>query len=102
MPCSNASNLSQTLVSLPWQLLGVPSRGDTLESLALGNTNDINHFVLGEDIFHRNGLLKMVPCPCNLVSDRSTVELDLHEMSLLLTLVHQLHLQKDGNINDTR
>merc|ERR1711931_604895 len=60
MPSSNTSNLPQTLVSLPWQLLGVPSAGDSLESMSLGNTNDVNHLILGKDRGDRQLLLEVI------------------------------------------
>ena len=66
--------LPQILVSVPGQFLGVPSRGDTLESMALGDANHVNHLILGEHSGDRNLFLKMVPGKVNLVPDRTFVE----------------------------
>ena len=38
MPCSNTGNLSETLVSLSWQFLCMPSRSDTVVTATLGDT----------------------------------------------------------------
>merc|ERR1719495_3045161 len=83
MPSSNASNFTKTLVSFPWKLLGMPSASDTLESVTLSDTNNINHFILSE---------------VGLVSNRSSVELNFHDVSLLLSTSENLHL---GMNNDT-
>lgn len=49
VPCTDTSNLPQTLVCLARKLLGTPSAGDTLETVALGDSNGINHLILLED-----------------------------------------------------
>uniref|UniRef100_A0A1L8E781 Uncharacterized protein n=1 Tax=Haematobia irritans TaxID=7368 RepID=A0A1L8E781_HAEIR len=67
MPSTNTSNLSQTLVRLAWQFLGVPTGSDTLETFTLGDTNAIDHFILSEDIANRNGLFQMFLNPFNLI-----------------------------------
>merc|ERR1712061_875933 len=42
MPRADASHLAQTLVRLAGQLLGVPPRGHALESLSLGDADDLD------------------------------------------------------------
>merc|ERR1712032_1054900 len=84
MPSSNTSDLPQTLVSLSGQLLSVPPGGDALKTVALGHTNHVNHLVLGEHRGDGNLLLEMVPGEVNLVRDGATVELNLHDVRLLL------------------
>merc|ERR1719341_1210193 len=42
MPSSNTGNLPETLVSLPWKLLGVPPAGNTLVSMTLGHSDDVD------------------------------------------------------------
>lgn len=92
MPCTDTSDLTQTLVSLTGQFLGVPTCGNTFESLALGDGNAIDHLVLSEDLIDWNGLLQMFLDPVDLVFDSSTIELDLHDVSFLLALLDQADL----------
>ena len=84
MPGSDTGHLPQALVGLPGQLLGVPSAGHAFEPVAFGDTDNVHHLVVGEDGCHRDLLLEMVPREVDLVSDRSPIELDLHDVSLLL------------------
>jgi len=84
MPCTNTSDLSQTLVCLSGQLLGSPSAGDTLETVTLGDGNGINHLILLEDGIDLNWLLKQTMAEVDLVRNASTVDLDLHQVRLLL------------------
>jgi len=67
-----------------WELLGSPTVSNTLETVALGNSNDIDIFVLLKDGGDINGLLKETVSVVNLVGNGSTVQLDFHEVSLLL------------------
>jgi hypothetical protein len=48
MPFTDTSDLAQTFVGLSQQLLGSPLVGDTLESVTLGNGDNIDTFVLLE------------------------------------------------------
>ena len=84
MPCTNTSDLSQTLVCLSGQLLGSPSAGDTLETVTLGDGNGINHLILLEDGIDLNWLLKQTMAEVDLVRNATTVDLDLHQVCLLL------------------
>merc|ERR1712032_122859 len=97
MPSSNTSDLPQTLVSLSGQLLSVPPGGDALKTVALGHTNHVNHLVLGEHCGDGNLLLEMVPGEVNLVRDGATVELNLHDVRLLLPPSKDLHLSVDND-----
>lgn len=40
------THLSETLVGLPWELLGSPSSGNSLETVSLGDTNDVDDLIL--------------------------------------------------------
>ena len=84
MPCTNTTNLAETLVSLARKLLGSPTVGDTLETVALGDGNNIDVLVLLEDGRDADGLLEETLSELDLVGNRSTVDLDLHEVRLLL------------------
>ena len=56
----------------------------TLEAFSLGDTDDVDHLVLGKDILDGDLLFKMLAGKSNFVSDGSAVELDFHDVSLLL------------------
>jgi hypothetical protein len=84
MPCTDTSNLSETLVSLPGKLLGTPTVCDTLESVTLGNSNDIDVLILLKHRANLHRLLEQILSELDLVSDGTTVELDLHKVSFLL------------------
>jgi hypothetical protein len=84
MPCTNTGNLSETLVCLSGKLLGSPSAGDTRETVTLGNSNDIDHLVLLEDGTNLNWLLEEAVGEVDLLGNAASVDLDLHQVSLLL------------------
>merc|ERR1712046_372141 len=86
MPGSNTGDLPQTLVSLPGQLLGVPSAGDALVSVTLGDADHVNHLILGEHLADGNLLLKVLTGKVDLVGNGTSVQLNLHDESLLLGL----------------
>jgi hypothetical protein len=84
MPCTDTSNLPQTLVRLARKLLGTPSAGDTRITVTLGDGNGVNHLILLENGSNLNWLLEETLGEVNLVSNGTTVDLNLHKMSLLL------------------
>ena len=84
MPGTNTSDLSETLVCLSRKLLGSPSAGDTGKSVALGDSDDIDHLILLKDGADLNWLLEKTATELNLISNRATVDLDLHQVGLLL------------------
>merc|ERR1719234_2886190 len=97
MPGSNTGNLPETLVSLPWELLGVPPAGNTLVSVTLGHSDDVDHLVLSKHLADGHLLLKVLTGKVNLVGNRASVELDLHDVSLLLPAAEELHLGVDDD-----
>merc|ERR1719328_863213 len=101
MPSSNTSDLSQTLVGLPGQLLGVPPGGDALKSVTLGDANNVHHLVLGEHGGDGDLLLEVIPGEGDLVSDGASVELDLHDVGLLLPPSEDLHLGVADDTDDS-
>jgi len=101
MPCTNTSNLAETLVRLPRQLLGVPTGSDTLSSFALSDSDDINHLILSEYVLYWDSLLKMLLRPVQLLGDTSTIQLDLHNVGLLLPLLQKLHLGVANHADDS-
>ena len=84
MPGTDTGDLTETLVCLSRKLLGSPSAGDTRETVTLGDSDDINHLILLEDGADLNWLLEETAGEVNLLSDATSVNLDLHQMSLLL------------------
>lgn len=84
MPGADTGNLSQTLVRLARQLLRAPSRGHAAESVALGDRNNIHYLVLLKHAVNIDRLLKQPVCKLDLVSNAAAVDLDLHQMGLLL------------------
>lgn len=95
MPSSNTSHLPETLVSLPGQLLGMPTARDSLESLALGHSNAINHLILGKHLTHGHRLLQALLHPLHFILHSSSIQLNLHDVRLLLTLLNQLDLHRN-------
>lgn len=83
MPGTDTSNLSETLVRLSGELLGTPTMSDTFETFTLGDTNDINHFILSKDGIDIERLFKVRFGPFDLVSDGTTVQLDFDNVGLL-------------------
>merc|ERR1711976_779918 len=100
MPGSDTGHFAQTLVGLTGQLLGVPTRRHTLESFALGDTNAVNHLILTKHILNSHLFLQVFTGPLHLISDGSTVQLDLHDVGLLLALLQQLHLSVCNDPDD--
>merc|ERR1712045_773352 len=92
MPGSDTSDLAKTLVRLPGKLLGVPPGSDALEALSLGDADQVDHLVLGEDVHDGDGLLEHSIGVVDLVGDGATVQLDLHNVGLLLPLAQELLL----------
>jgi len=100
MPGSDTSDLAETLVRLARKLLGAPTMGDTLETVTLGDGNDIDHLVLLQDRVDIDGLLKVLVGKVDLVGDGATVQLNLHDVSLLLTNLDLADLGVDNDTDD--
>lgn len=92
MPSTDTSDFTQTLVCFAWQFLCVPTGCNTLETFTLGDSNGIDHFILGKDLAHWHWLFQMFANPVDFVFDASTVQLDFHNMCLLLALLDQTDL----------
>ena len=64
----------------------------TFESFALGDTNDIDHLVFSKDILDGEFLFKMLTGKVDFVAGGSTIDLDFHNVSLLLASPQDLLL----------
>lgn len=84
MPSTDTGNLAETLVGLAGKLLGAPTSSDTLETVTLGDTDNVDVLILLKDTADLNLLLKVTVSPVDLVGDGSTVQLHLHQVSLLM------------------
>jgi len=101
MPSSDTSDLSETSVGLPWQLGGTPTCGNTLVTVTPGDSDDIDDLVGLENRVDVDSLLEVRLCEFNLVSDGTTVDLDLHKMSLLLLKTSLSDLGVGENSDDS-
>merc|ERR1719203_770834 len=92
VPGTDTGDLAETAVSLTGKTGDAPTGNHTFVTVTLGNTNGINHLVGGEDSVNGDGVLEKGNTPVDLVGDVATVDLDLHQMSLLLTKVQRADL----------
>jgi len=98
MPSSDTSDLAETSVRLAVESLDTESLDDTLHALTSGNTAEINALVHVEHITDGDFLLEETLSVGNLVSGGSTVNLDLHNVSLVLS---ELELSNLGGSEST-
>mmetsp|Transcript_5486 Transcript_5486/g.6689 ORF Transcript_5486/g.6689 Transcript_5486/m.6689 type:complete len:248 (+) Transcript_5486:35-778(+) len=85
MPSSNTSNLTETLVSLSWKTRSSPTGGDSFKTFTLGNTNNIDHLILGENLGNWDRLFEKRNSIVNLSSNITSIDLNFHQVSLLLS-----------------
>ena len=100
MPSADTSNLAQTLVRLARKLLGAPSARHTGVTVTLGDGNAVDHLILLEDGADLDWLLEETLCESDLVLDGAAVDLDLHEMRLLLLEWGEVDLGVGENTDD--
>jgi len=100
MPSSDTSDLSETSMGLSWQSLGSESGGDTFVSLTLGNTEDVNHLILVDNLGDSDFLFEVLSGEVDLLGNVSTVDLDFEDMSSLLSNVELIQLGVDDNSDD--
>jgi len=97
MPSTDTTDSSKTSMGLSGKSLGSESLSDTRVTLTLGNTEDINHFVLVEDLGDSDFLFEVRLGEVDLLGDGTTVDLDFEDVSLLLSKVELIHLGVDDN-----
>lgn len=101
MPGTNASNLSETSVSLTWQLLDTEALHNTLVAVTLGHTDSVAALVVLEDLTELDFLLELAVSELNLLGDVATVNLDFHDVGLVLTELEQTNLGSDEHTHDS-
>ncbi len=84
MPGTDTGDLAETSVSLSVKTRDTESLDDTACSLTTGNTNSIDALGVLEDLTDANLLLEVVLGPVDLIGDGATVDLDLHDVGLVL------------------
>uniref|UniRef100_A0A3B4X2B7 Uncharacterized protein n=1 Tax=Seriola lalandi dorsalis TaxID=1841481 RepID=A0A3B4X2B7_SERLL len=84
VPCADAGNLAQSAVRLARQARAAPAGSDALVAVALGDANHVAHLVLRKDCVHRHLLLEHLRRKVNLGRQVAAVDLDLHQVRLLL------------------
>jgi hypothetical protein len=85
MPGTNATNFSITSVGFLLQMFDTPSLNDTLETFTLGDTDNIDHFVLVENGINFDFFFEVSLGEVNLLSGSSSVNLDFEDVILLLS-----------------
>lgn len=101
MPASDTTDSSETSVGLSGQSLGSPSGGGTFESLTLGDTDDVEHFVLLEDLADSDFLFELGLGEIDFLGDvLTTVDLDFEDVSLLLSEVKVIKLGVSDDSDD--
>jgi len=100
MPCSDACNLSKSLVSLSWKSSCSPSRRNSFESVSLGNSDRVDNFGIFENSVYGNEFLEKSNSEVNLLFDGSSVNLDFHDVSLLVDDSDLLDLSVGDNSNN--
>jgi len=93
MPSTDTSNLTETTMSLTRETSNTPTRHDTGVTATLGDSEDIDHIVLREYRVDRDLALEEILTPINLLRDGTTIDLNLHQVSLLLSQLHLADLR---------
>ncbi len=101
MPSSDTSNFTETSVSLSAKLLGAESLDDALVSFTLGDTDSVDALVGLENFSNGDFLFEFAPGPVNFLGDSATVNLDFHNLGLVLSLFDLADLSGSENTNDS-
>lgn len=100
MPSTNTSDLSKTSMGLLLQVSNSESLDNSGDSLTLGNSEDIDHLVLLEDLINLDLLLEKSVGEINLLGNSSSVNLDFDDVVLLLSEVELVHLGVGNDSDD--
>ena len=100
MPGTNTSDLSETSSSLSWKSRDTESLDDTLGTFTSGDGDSINHLIVLENFTDGDFSFEFGDSPVDLSGDVTTVNLDFHEVSLLLSKLAFLNLSGNKDSND--
>ena len=84
MPGSNTGDLTETSMRLTDESRDTESLDDTSHTLTAGNTDSVNALGHLEDFADANLLFELGVGPVDLLGNGTTVNLDLHDVSLVL------------------
>lgn len=85
VPSSDTSDFSETSMGFFLQVFYVISFNDTGETFTFSGTDDVDHFVLGEDLVRFNFFFEKGVSELDFISDRSTVDLDFIDVVFFLS-----------------
>ena len=100
VPRSNTGDLTQTTMGLTRQTSDTPTSGHTFVTLTLGNTDHVNQFILVENSIDSDFLFKQALGKVDLCRSVTSVDLDLHNVSLLEAKVELAHLGVGNNTDN--
>jgi len=98
MPSTDTADSAETSMSLTLELLDAVSSGNTLGTVTLGDSDGVNALVLVEDLTDGDLLLELGVGPLDLLGDGTTVDLDFHNVGLVLS---ELKLAVLGGANNS-
>jgi len=85
MPGTDATDSSETSMSLSWESGDTETLDDTGVTLTTGDTNNIAHLVLGEDLVDLHFLLEFATDEINFLLHGTSIDLDLHHVGSFLS-----------------
>ena len=100
MPGTDTGDLAETSMSLTVETRDAESLDDTAVALSAGDTDGINALGHLEDLTDLDLLLELGLSPVDLVSNGATVNLDLHDVSLVLAEGELADLGGANNTHD--
>lgn len=100
MPSTNTSDLSKTSMGLLLQVSNSESLDDSGDSLTSGDSDNVDHLVLLEDLINLDLLLEKSVGEIDLLGNSSSVDLNFDDVVLLLSEVELVHLGVGDNSDD--
>jgi len=100
VPASDTSDLTETTVRLTGKTSDTPAGDDTFTTVTTSDTEHVDHLVRSEDTVNGDSLLEQVLGEVNLGSNVTTVDLDLHDVGLLLAKLDLLDLGVGDEANN--
>jgi len=102
MPGSNTSNFSVTSMGFLLEMFNSESFDDSLESFTLGNSENIEIFVLFENAVNSDFFFEKSISEINFLINGSSVNLNFNDVILLLSVVvHKVHLSSGNNSDNS-